>query len=307
MKKILIIEDDPAIQAGLTEYLSSENFEVLQSSDGKDGYESALLNSPDLILIDIHLPSMNGIDICRNLRQNKFINPIIMLTSLGDSVDKIVGLEVGANDYVTKPFNTRELLARIRTNLRSFESNPKIEKALPFEASPEKLQRHLQAVMFTDMKNYSKKMNEDEASALKLLKIHNSIMQDCIEKYSGKIIEIIGDAFLAAFESVIEAVQCAIEVQNKFKVHNQSKEKKEKIKIRIGIHLGDVIEFEGKLKGDALNIAARIQDITCSECIFLSESVYLSVKGKLKNELRFEGEYSLKNINHPVRIYKVIY
>jgi len=293
MKKILIIEDDPAIQAGLTEYLSSENFEVLQSSDGKDGYESALLNLPDLVLLDINLPSMNGIDICRNLRK--------------DSVDKVVGLEVGANDYVTKPFNTRELLARIRTNLRSFEIKPEIEKTVPFEVSTEKLQRHLQAVMFTDMKNYSKKMNKDEASALKLLNIHNRMMKDSIEKFSGRIVEIIGDAFLAAFESVIEAVHCAIEVQNKFKVHNQSREKKEKLKIRIGIHLGDVIEFEGKLKGDALNIAARIQEITCSECIFLSESVYLSVKGKLQNELRFEGEYSLKNIKLPVRIYKVIY
>jgi DNA-binding response OmpR family regulator len=307
MKKILIIEDDPAIQAGLTEYLSSENFEVLQSSDGKDGYESALLNLPDLVLLDINLPSMNGIDICRNLRKKEFNNPIIMLTSLEDSVDKVVGLEVGANDYVTKPFNTRELLARIRTNLRSFEIKPEIEKTVPFEVSTEKLQRHLQAVMFTDMKNYSKKMNKDEASALKLLNIHNRMMKDSIEKFSGRIVEIIGDAFLAAFESVIEAVHCAIEVQNKFKVHNQSREKKEKLKIRIGIHLGDVIEFEGKLKGDALNIAARIQEITCSECIFLSESVYLSVKGKLQNELRFEGEYSLKNIKLPVRIYKVIY
>jgi len=138
MKKILIIEDDPAIQAGLSEYLILEKFEVSKSYDGKEGYEMALKNFPDLILLDINLPSLNGIDICLKLRQNGFQNPIIMLTSLGDSVDKIVGLEVGANDYVPKPFNSRELLARIRTNLRSFENKPEIKKTVPFgEPRPE--------------------------------------------------------------------------------------------------------------------------------------------------------------------------
>jgi len=307
MKKILIIEDDPAIQAGLSEYLSLEKFEVSKSYDGKEGYEMALKNFPDLILLDINLPSLNGIDICLKLRQNGFQNPIIMLTSLGDSVDKIVGLEVGANDYVPKPFNSRELLARIRTNLRSFENKPEIKKTVPFGEPAEKLQRHLQAVMFTDMKNYSKKMSKDEASALKLLNIHNRMMKDSIEKFSGRIVEIIGDAFLAAFESVIEAVQCAVEIQKSFKQHNQAKPKEEKIKIRIGIHLGDLIEFEGKLKGDALNVAARIQEITYAECIFVSENVYLSVKGKLRNEFKFVDEFRLKNITHPLRIYEVIY
>ncbi len=88
----------------------------------KEGYDLALKENPDLILLDINLPSMDGIQVCRMLREQGYHNPIIMLTSRGEKIDKVVGLEVGADDYVTKPFDTRELLARIRTNLRRSES-----------------------------------------------------------------------------------------------------------------------------------------------------------------------------------------
>ena len=121
-KKILIVEDDPAILLGLEDYLLAQSFDVIKADDGKTGYNLALTEKPDLILLDINLPSLDGIQVCRMLREHGFQNPIIMLTSRGEKIDKVVGLEVGADDYVTKPFDTRELLARIRTNLRRLES-----------------------------------------------------------------------------------------------------------------------------------------------------------------------------------------
>lgn len=302
MKKILIIEDDPAISLGLTEYLSDQGFTISKAADGKIGYELALQEKPDLILLDVNLPTMEGLKICRKLRENGFQNPIIMLTSKSENVDKIVGLEVGADDYVTKPFDTRELLARIRANLRRLESG---EQDKVESDTSKDLQRHLLAIMFSDMKNYSKKMNRDEKLGLKLLKDHNKIMKDSIEKFKGRVVEIIGDAFLAAFESATDCLNCCILIQEKFRDYNSEKPKHEKIKVRIGVHVGDVIEFEGKLKGDALNIAARIQQIAEPGTIYASENFYLTVKGKTSTEFRKLRTFELKNIKGEIDIYIV--
>ena len=301
MKKILIIEDDPAISLGLVEFLKAENFEVINSFDGKLGYEIALKEKPDLLLLDVNLPTMEGIQICRKLREQGFKNPIIMLTSKSETVEKIVGLEVGADDYITKPFDTRELLARIHTNLRRQET----EKSYSQSDSNNELQRHLLAIMFSDMKNYSKKMNKDEKVALELLQDHNEIMKFSIHKFHGKVVEIIGDAFLASFESALDCLNCCIYIQKKFNEYNLMKSKHQKIKVRIGVHVGDIIEFEGGLKGDALNIAARIQQIAEPGTIYASENFYLTVKGKTDTEFKKLGSFELKNIKGEIDIYVV--
>jgi len=301
-KKILIVEDDPAILLGLEDYLLEQSFHVIKTDDGKAGYNLALSEKPDLILLDINLPSMDGIQVCRMLREQGYKNPIIILTSRGEKIDKVVGLEVGADDYVTKPFDTRELLARIRTNLRRLES---VESDKVESDTGKDLQRHLLAIMFSDMKNYSKKMNRDEKLGLKLLQDHNRIMKESIEKFKGRIVEIIGDAFLAAFESATDCLNCCILIQEKFRAYNSEKPKHEKIKVRIGVHVGDVIEFEGKLKGDALNIAARIQQIAEPGTIYASENFYWTVKGKTNTQFRKLRTFELKNIKGEIDIYIV--
>lgn len=299
-KIILVVEDEPAILLGLEEFLKEENFEVIKSDDGKQGYELALKEIPDLILLDVNLPSIDGIQVCRMLREKGFQNPIIILTSRGEKIDKVVGLEVGADDYVTKPFDTRELLARIRTNLRRSGLEAGRETVIK---KKEELQKHLLAIMFSDMKNYSKKMNRDEELALTLLQDHNDIMKNSIRKFNGRIVEIIGDAFLAAFESAIDCLNCCLNIQKKFSEYNLLKPKHQKIKVRIGVHVGDVIEFEGGLKGDALNVAARIQQIAEPGTIYASENFYLTVKGKTSTEFKKLGAFQLKNIKEEIDIY----
>ena len=121
MKKILIVEDDPAISQGLRDYLTAENYEVLQSQDGLEGLNTALNEQPNIILLDVNLPTLNGFDVCRKLREEKYINPIIIITASVEEIDEVVGLGIGADDYIKKPFNLREVLARIRANLRQSE------------------------------------------------------------------------------------------------------------------------------------------------------------------------------------------
>lgn len=116
--RILIIEDDPDMSMGLRDNLEFEGYEVLSSSDGEAGLELAREHHPHCILLDIMLPGMDGFEVCQRLREERIRVPIIMLTARGQEIDKVRGLELGADDYVTKPFGVQELLARIRAVLR---------------------------------------------------------------------------------------------------------------------------------------------------------------------------------------------
>ncbi|MDZ4711225.1 MAG: response regulator transcription factor [bacterium] len=116
--KLLLIEDDPAIQKGIKEMLEIENYDIIISSDGNAGFDLALQKTADLILLDINLPGMSGLEICKNLRMKNISTPIIMLTARSEEADKVLGLELGADDYVTKPFGVKELIARIKAVMR---------------------------------------------------------------------------------------------------------------------------------------------------------------------------------------------
>lgn len=118
MNKILIIEDDPAVSKGLEISLKKESYESLTESDGEKGYQTALKIKPGLILLDIMLPNKNGFDICKDLRLNGHNFPIIMLSAKAEEADKVIGFELGADDYVTKPFSIKELMARVKAILR---------------------------------------------------------------------------------------------------------------------------------------------------------------------------------------------
>jgi DNA-binding response OmpR family regulator len=118
MQSILVIDDDDSLRETIGLMLEQENFRVTLSGDGRDGYEKALTLKPDLLLVDLRLPGMGGTEICKQLRSAKVNTPIIVLSAIGDEVDKVLLLEIGADDYVVKPFGRRELLARIRALLR---------------------------------------------------------------------------------------------------------------------------------------------------------------------------------------------
>ena len=118
METILIVEDDPTMLRGLKDNFEFKGYKVITASDGEKGLEAALNAKPDLILLDIMLPKINGYEICRLIREQKLDMPIIMLTAKGEESDIVLGLNLGADDYVTKPFSIKELLARAAAFLR---------------------------------------------------------------------------------------------------------------------------------------------------------------------------------------------
>jgi two-component system alkaline phosphatase synthesis response regulator PhoP len=125
-KKILVIDDEPKIVEICQDYLVKAGFDVEHAYDGPTGLAIALRNHPDLVVLDLMLPEMDGLDVCRELRHESNV-PIIMLTARVEETDKLIGLELGADDYMTKPFSPRELVARVRTVLRRGTGSPQVE------------------------------------------------------------------------------------------------------------------------------------------------------------------------------------
>ena len=123
-EKILVVEDEEAILIGIVDLLKSEGFKVKEAKNGKDAIFLYNNEKPDLIILDIMIPEINGYDVCKEIRKNDQLTPIIMLTAKGQELDKVIGLELGADDYVVKPFGIHELLARIRAVLRRKNAKP---------------------------------------------------------------------------------------------------------------------------------------------------------------------------------------
>ena len=121
--RVLLVEDEEGLVLTLTDRLASEGFEVTAVRDGKAGYDTAMAEAFDLIILDVMLPKKNGYDVCRDLRQKGIETPVLMLTAKGETIDKVLGLKLGADDYLTKPFEMIELLARIEALLRRSPAN----------------------------------------------------------------------------------------------------------------------------------------------------------------------------------------
>ncbi len=155
MQTILLIDDDEALQDTIAVMLEQEGFRVAQALDGRSGYEKALTLKPDLLIVDLRLPGMSGVDICKQLRNAQIQTPIMVLSAVGEEVDKVLLLEIGADDYVTKPFGRRELLARIRAILR--RSSPETHAVLRFSDVEVDLERR---VVLKDSKEIKMTPNE---------------------------------------------------------------------------------------------------------------------------------------------------
>jgi len=169
----------------------------------------------------------------------------------------------------------------------------------------EAFERKLTAIMFTDIYGYSRMMSRDENKAIQLLTIHDSILEKSIQSHKGQIIKKIGDSILAEFNSSIEALSCAVEIQTALKDYCESKSEDEKIIIRIGIHVGDVIVKDNDIFGEGVNVASRLEQMADPGGICLSNAVYESAKSSNLFNMVKQGEVELKNILEKYTVYQV--
>lgn len=214
-KTILVVEDEIPIATLLKYNLEKVGFNVLLAHDGKKGLELALNQSPDLILLDLMLPELDGMEVCKEIRSSRLNTPIIMLTARDDEFDKVLGLELGADDYMTKPFSPREVIARVKAVLRRFLPSPvnEVEKVSPayqfgeLKVFPDRFEAYLgeEQLEFTpkefellvylvENKNrvltrdqlLSAVWNYDFAGDTRIVDVHISHLRDKIEENSRK-------------------------------------------------------------------------------------------------------------------------
>lgn len=133
MSKVLVVEDDAAILRGLADNLAHEGYEVVTAANGETAYGLQKSEKPDLIILDLMLPRMSGLELCRKLRSEGVQTPILMLTARSEESDRVIGLDLGADDYVTKPFSLRELMARVRALLRRIHASAELPNELQFD------------------------------------------------------------------------------------------------------------------------------------------------------------------------------
>ena len=167
-------------------------------------------------------------------------------------------------------------------------------------------QRRLSAIMFTDMVGYSALVQADEAAALTILDRHNRVLRPWFERYRGREIKTVGDAFLVEFESALEAVQCALEIQRSLHEYNLASPSEWKIRIRIGIHVGDVVRTSSDVLGDAVNIASRIQSLAEPDGICITQQVFDQIQNKVPTPFVRLPPSPLKNIHLPVVVYRAL-
>ncbi|MBS3918380.1 MAG: adenylate/guanylate cyclase domain-containing protein [Deltaproteobacteria bacterium] len=169
----------------------------------------------------------------------------------------------------------------------------------------QEVKRKLTVILSADVKGYSRLMSEDEVETIHTLNIYKEVMTNLIQQHHGRVVDSPGDNLLAEFASVVDAVQCAVEIQKELKVRNDELLENRRMEFRIRVNLGDVIEEENKLYGEGVNIAARLESLSESGGICISGTAYDHVENKLSLGYQYLGEQTVKNIAKPVRVYRV--
>ncbi|MGD9045600.1 MAG: adenylate/guanylate cyclase domain-containing protein, partial [Desulfobacterales bacterium] len=170
----------------------------------------------------------------------------------------------------------------------------------------EGFKRKLAAILSADVEGYSRLMDDDEEATVRTLTTYRTAIAELVQKFRGRVVDSPGDNILAEFASVVDAVNCAVEIQRELAKQNAELPDNRQMQFRIGVNLGDVIEEEGRIYGDGVNIAARIEGLADAGGVCVSRTAYDHIRKKLRLGYEFLGEHSVKNISEPVAVYKVL-
>jgi class 3 adenylate cyclase len=292
---IVVVEDEAAQRQLLADYLAGQNFRVSAVDGGAALHRLVEREAPALVMLDVGLPGEDGFALARWLRERSSRIGIIMVTSAADTVDRVVGLETGPDDYITKPFEPRELLARVKSVLR--------RGATDREAASS---RRIAAILAADVAGFSRLVGDDEEGTLaRLRSLRNELIDPEIDAHRGRIVRVMGDGILAEFASTVDAVRCAVAMQRGAAAAIAGPPK-QWMQFRVGINVGDVLADGDDILGDSVNIAARLEGIAESGGICLSAAAYEQVRGKIEIAVADMGEQDLKNIARPMRAYRVV-
>jgi len=333
--KILIVDDEPVNLQVLINYLSLQNYLVEQAASGLEALEKLEAGfKPDLMLLDIMMPKMSGYEVCQKVRERFPASelPILMLTAKNQVHDLVIGLEAGANDYLSKPISQKELLARIKTHISLYNLNNSYSRFVPHQflqlLNKEsildiKLGDHSEkemSVLFADIRGFtslSEKMTPQEN--FEFINNYLSCMEPVIAKHHGFIDKYIGDAIMALFPTQADdALQAGIAMLRALQQHNQwlSQEKNyPPIRIGIGLHTGLLMvgivggkeRMDGTVVADAVNLASRVEGLTkvYGTPLLITEQTHLHLAEPSQYQIRVIDVVKVKGKTEIVTVYEV--
>lgn len=301
---ILVVDDDPDIRETICYFLESRGYTVSEAEDGPSCRALVAGNAFDLAILDLNLPGEDGLSLCRYLHETTQMG-LIILTGSGDEIDRVVGLEVGADDYVSKPFQPRELLARVRSVLRRVApaANQAVQEGPPETRKIGSLlegsgsERVLLSVLFTDIVDSTRLASElGDRAWSELLAAHHAAVRKSLGAHNGLEVKTLGDGFLAAFEGPGRALRCARAIMDEVAGLT--------IKVRAGMHTGECEIRDEDLSGIAVHLASRIAGLAGAGEILVTSTVRDLVMG---SDFSFEarGAADLKGLPRTWQVFAV--
>ncbi len=330
---ILVVDDEAINVQVLTNYLSLKNYDVVQTFDGLEALKAIEQEKPDLVLLDIMMPKMSGYEVCRKIRE-RYANhelPVVLLTAKNQISDLVAGFDVGANDYLTKPFDKNELLVRIKTHLRLAKINVAYGRFVPREFLRfldresivdvnlgDQVQQEM-TVLFSDIRSFtslSEKMTPQEN--FNFLNSYLSRVSPIIRENNGFIDKYIGDALMALFpEKPEDALLAAIAMQQEVTRYNEHRQQRgyKPISIGVGLHTGSLMlgtigeaqRMESTVISDAVNLASRIEGVTkmYGVTIVISQDTLFNLDQPTRYQFRYLDRIQVKGKKEPVSVFEV--
>jgi adenylate cyclase len=311
--KVLVADDNRNNRQLIADILDTMGHETIMAVDGNHTLEIVGQNHPDLIILDVDMPGMNGFDVCNILKSNPetALIPILMLTALSDAENRVRGLVLGADDYLSKPFNPRELIERVKARLRAKSANDELrqtqevirltfERFVPSTVVDRLLQNPMQVrlggqlqevtVLFTDLEGFTSISERTQPEKLlHVLNQYHTMVVRTIQDYGGTIDKFIGDCVMALYNTPLaqpdheeRAVRTAIAIRDALEDFYGQFEPEFRMPINIGIHTGtavvgnigapEIMDFTAV--GDTVNLAARLQQMASGGQILISQATY---------------------------------
>jgi class 3 adenylate cyclase len=302
---VLVVDDEAEVRAMLVEYLESRGYRMRAADNLRSMVAELESHAIDIVLLDRTMPDGDGLHVIPIIR-DRFNVPIILLTALGADGDRIIGLETGADDYVCKPFNPRELAARIQTVIRRARSGTPVRQAGGGKERPSIAMRRMAAVLFADVEGYVRLMHENEAETVDALWSHRrNVIEPALAAHRGRLVKYTGDGFLAEFSSAADAVACALRIQDGITRGNEAIPAEKRMRFRMGLNWCSVVADHEDIHGDGVNIAARLQTLAPPGGVCASQSLREALTPEENVLFDDIGERYVKNIREPIRAYQL--
>jgi len=303
---VLLIDDDPEFRDSVARLLRTVGTETRQFSSVSDFFQAEPPDGPTCLVLDVRMPGRSGLHLQRELAAAKRELPIIFITAHADVPMTVQAMKGGAIEFLTKPFRDQDLLDAVEAGLARDRARRESDKSLRDGADATGARnRKLAAILHADVVDFSRLMGKDETGTHRALGELRCAVDPLIASHGGRIVSTAGDSLLADFSSVVDALNCAIEMQLAARAINDLLPPDRRLELRIGVNLGDVIVDGRDIFGDGVNIAARLQALARPGTVCISRSVYEQVRNKLDLNYHPLGSHRVKNIAEPIRAYVV--